>query len=653
MEKKIKYLIFFSIIFLIGITTAELEIGWDEDLPRVRIVTPFKINYSLIEIVNSSDWWDSFDTPDDFPWSSYSGLNDSIDLRTTSINYNATNITTIEGTYDAGDIDSIHIPEDGNTYNVSEDAGASPLLIAINFTDVTSFDSIIGRVYYDGGLGHEIQLEILRSDTGDWENYIDLTDTTDFINFYVPVFDPTQHIHPNGDVAIRFDHVQTGIPTHNFYVDYLNIVDGWTALTVAEHDSLGGRDSRTNHPWAMPQNSSENFTTTGVLTAGEISSESIKSSSGIINFDNENLLTTGYVKLNNLNLYEPTHSKTTTLIPRVNALGGGTLYIDLWGTTTKSLYISHWAGHDIIGLDQDLRHDAASGATFNKITITSSESSVFKSLDIGDDAPTSGEWALDVAPATLGTVIGTDGLDGKGMIVTTADGQASQYAGTSGNGGNIIFDLGLKGIGLNGASDGIKDGFIGMWTATPSYPLEVNKFAGNLNISIYALGNVSATGYMTRTSVFDTTKNPWDYIKNASYYLTDGKIIHERFYGYAGVSEVTDYSRPEIEKYIDMECDENLTSSVNVTYEVCEIINDKIVCNNITETIDTYEPINCRRVIKERTIYPHKKIEEAVSLDAEINLLRQGVYELKQENEMLKNCISNSKDFLELKECVK
>jgi len=187
-------------------------------------------------------------------------LNSTIDLRTISNYYNASLISTISGTLDAGNLASIIFPEDEDTYDVSEDVGADPLTIIINFSNVDSFDSIIGRVYYDGGLGHEIQLEIQRSDTGAWENYLDLTDTTDYVNIYVPVFDPEQHVFGNGDVSIRFNHVQSGIPTHNFYIDYLTIVDGWTTLTVADHDALGGRDSKSNHPWALPTDGTRSLT---------------------------------------------------------------------------------------------------------------------------------------------------------------------------------------------------------------------------------------------------------------------------------------------------------------------------------------------------------------------------------------------------------
>ena len=196
----------------------------------------------------------------------------------------------------------------------------------------------------------------------------------------------------------------------------------------------------------------------------------------------------------------------------------------------------------------------------------------------------------------------------------------------------------------------LNTGNVGIGTASPTYPLEV---VGNVSgVSIWSDGNVSASGYITRTSVFDKSKNPFDYIKDADYYLTDGKIDHKKFYGYAGEFEITDYSRPEIEKYIGKKCEENITGIYNQTSEVCNIIEDKIVCNNVTEFYNQTEQINCIKVIKERVIYPYNKLEKGIELGKEVDVLRQGIYILNQENQMLKDCITNSNDFTELKLCV-
>ncbi len=150
------------------------------------------------------------------------------------------------------------------------------------------------------------------------------------------------------------------------------------------------------------------------------------------------------------------------------------------------------------------------------------------------------------------------------------------------------------------------DGNVGIGTATPSHPLTV---VGNTSgISIWADGNVSASGYITRTSVFDTTKSVWDYIKDASYYLKDEEIEHKKFYGFVEY-ETTDFDRPIIEEYEE---------------EVCEW------------NEETLEDENCVNETREKTDYPYKKMEQGISLDKEIDLLRQAVYELKEENDALK-----------------
>ena len=112
-------------------------------------------------------------------------------------------------------------------------------------------------------------------------------------------------------------------------------------------------------------------------------------------------------------------------------------------------------------------------------------------------------------------------------------------------------------------------------------------------------GNTSAVSYDTRTSVFDSELNAFDYIKDSEDYKDiDESIIHNRFYGYK-TYQITDYSKPEQEELCVMELDED---GNDVEY--------------------------CRMI----TIYPYTKIEEGVSLNMEIDVLRQGTYELKEEN---------------------
>jgi hypothetical protein len=152
-------------------------------------------------------------------------------------------------------------------------------------------------------------------------------------------------------------------------------------------------------------------------------------------------------------------------------------------------------------------------------------------------------------------------------------------------------------------------GKVGIGTESPSYPLEVN--ANVSGISIYAQANISATGFMTRTSVFDKSKgSALSFIQDSDYYKKEKTINHSKFYGYVGKFNITDYSRPVEEEYMEEECNETIIKN---------------------ETI-----IECANITKIRIIYPYTKEEEAISINMEIDLLRQAIYELKQENQMLK-----------------
>ena len=221
----------------------------------------------------------------------------------------------------------------------------------------------------------------------------------------------------------------------------------------------------------------------------------------------------------------------------------------------------------------------------------------------GPNAPAGGPPPL-AAPDVLVAAGGTGGSwlvggAGSDIILTAgAGGEGTEESG--GDGGDIELNPGIPGEGYeedgepgniylakNGGSVAIRGSFT-------SYPLTVNA-ASVSGISIWSQADVSATGYVTRTSVYDKSKgSALDYVCDADYYLdAEGKVVHNRFYGYKTYSS-TDFSRPEIESY---------------EYEG-----------------QTYT----------RTVYPYQKVEEAVSLDKEVEVLRQAVFELKQELEMLK-----------------
>lgn len=183
-----------------------------------------------------------------------------------------------------------------------------------------------------------------------------------------------------------------------------------------------------------------------------------------------------------------------------------------------------------------------------------------------------------------------------------------------------------------------KDGNVGIGLTNPIYPLQVN--GSNSNISIYADKNISATGFITRTSVYDKTQGlALEKIKDADEYKTrTGDINHQTFFGYTNWS-IINYFKPETETYKELVCaipQKEICKDINW----CEWIDDLEKC--YTQNVCGLENIKgakekCGLIEKTRIIYPHKILVEGVSLDQEINVLRQAIYELKEQTKILQN----------------
>ena len=158
---------------------------------------------------------------------------------------------------------------------------------------------------------------------------------------------------------------------------------------------------------------------------------------------------------------------------------------------------------------------------------------------------------------------------------------------------------------------------VGIGDKSPAYPLVVN--SNTDGISIWASGNMSATGYNTRTSVYDKSKgDALNYVKDADDYLDwKNDIKHSEFYGYTTI-EVVDYDRPY---YVNKR---------QVIDEKCEIELDVGVDRCWNEVVTEYDEIT----------YPYNKTVEQVSITDEIDMLRQALYELKNKVTYLEeNCV--------------
>lgn len=156
---------------------------------------------------------------------------------------------------------------------------------------------------------------------------------------------------------------------------------------------------------------------------------------------------------------------------------------------------------------------------------------------------------------------------------------------------------------------------------TAPYPLTVNK--GIANISAWFQNQISATGYLTRTDVYEkSTGLAVDKIKDASYYKkADGTINHTAF-GYSAVKYT-------VKEQVGVE-------NKNETYESCTtdkgkeplgLDEEKVTCKNETRIVLVPKYAD--------------KTYEAVDLVKEVSLLKQALYEVNEKNKNLEIRISN------------
>jgi len=163
-------------------------------------------------------------------------LNSSIDDRVASITYLPINISVYAGTYDSGNVSDLFMSRDGFTYNVSEVAGANPLVVIINFTGVVNFNTLEFGYSYGPTSAHEIAIGIFECAVGyDEDHKPDLVDTASFSYLDRSIIDSGIHVC-DGNVSVRFRHVNFGNPTHDFSLEMVRLVQGSPQSSPTETD---------------------------------------------------------------------------------------------------------------------------------------------------------------------------------------------------------------------------------------------------------------------------------------------------------------------------------------------------------------------------------------------------------------------------------
>lgn len=235
-----------------------------------------------------------------------------------------------------------------------------------------------------------------------------------------------------------------------------------------------------------------------------------------------------------------------------------------------------------------------------------------------DNAGAGGCWAIDMTGLTGFEYAMRGGSGGgfiqfgdtKGLRLGTGDDSAIYYDGT-----NMIFDSNRTGSG-------------DAWFSR----------------------NVSATGYITRTTAWDNSRgSALDYIKSGTQLRdVEGKVLHDSF--------------PEFQRAnIQVRDNDNCWEIVDIVQEWKEILNDTVIGYRLTNSSDLLSEVEIAKakrlgweikpvLANARAGYVNverprtecgTKIEQGVKIDEQISTHEQSIYELKEKVEMLETELCN------------
>lgn len=160
----------------------------------------------------------------------------SVDHVHASTQYLPDSILVNKGTQAAGDVDSLQVANDGDVLQIDEVTGTPGFDLEVWFAGVVSFDQYHIRMWYDGGAGHTVHIDIWNNNTSSWETLQSITDQALFTWVTGVISDSTNYVDSYGDVKLRFYHVSAGNPAHVLYVDHTALLKSSGATSVSAND---------------------------------------------------------------------------------------------------------------------------------------------------------------------------------------------------------------------------------------------------------------------------------------------------------------------------------------------------------------------------------------------------------------------------------
>ena len=590
-----KIFLCFVFLLIVPFISAELNLGFDsqDDLTVTLNKPDIELNYSLVPTVNSSDFWDALDTPADIlgswinnnlgwitSWLIPDTSTDWLYNDSTTIYFNSTKLSTtyydatyayaIVGTIDAGTLANTQHSDgnyDGITFDFSEEAGSPGLDLRINFTDITEFNGGVMRYRTDDLAGNYPIIQLWNFVDNGWEDYPPVGESIPYATINQDVYDYTEHVS-NGNVSMRIYKASNGNTNNHYYIDWISIYKGYGTPAPEETDPYSWHRDTTGEYG--------NFTTSGYVNGTHIGDGSQLTGINLFNLSDNDLL------------------NVTNDGAKTTFLGKTGDYLRIGDGTTTSHSLN---SEDDLLVTGELEVNGNIFADSGVIRINSATDS---QMVFDKDYTLVG--VLKYSFAASQTVLTVNNEVGNQLIISPSGWRSNNYDhATQSNPTLYIQSNTNPDINNTQWMSLTHDTSNGVINTGKGY-LYVKANNGS-DISLYAETNVSATGYITRTSIFDkAVGDPFNFIKDAEFYQNEkGEINHKQFYGYTSY-EVADYDNPIITEH---------------------------------EGIDS----NNKTILYDVITYP-KKIEEGVLLDKEIDVLRQGLFELNERVKFLEeNCI--------------
>ncbi len=111
---------------------------------------------------------------------------------------------------------------DGNTYDISEAAGAPGIRMTATFASVTEVYGLFIRAYYSGSTTHYLEVQLYNYTAETWDTFLTIENSNGFNLRYVRIPDGSSYENA-GEAKVRLEHPVSGNASHDAYVDYIGI----------------------------------------------------------------------------------------------------------------------------------------------------------------------------------------------------------------------------------------------------------------------------------------------------------------------------------------------------------------------------------------------------------------------------------------------